>query len=335
MGGFDLAELRLVEALRRWAPELDVRVEVVGGPRVRAYTKLIRGRWVPGTQGAPIARPGRVDLRHVTGLDVRPPAATPYVVMIHDLAPLRFPDEGTLPAHAHTLVANAARILVPSEFTRREVHELFGVRLETITVVPQGIGNQATGRVEALDAPALARLGIRKPYVVRIGGYTQRKNVRRLLDCWPQVRSTTRAQLVLAGPDGPRRADAVAAAGSLDGVLVLGYVAPNQILPLIAGASALVSPSVYEGFGFPPLEAMTVGTPTVAVRAGATSEVCGDAALLVDDDTAALAHGLIRVIQDDDLRQALVAAGADRLAGFSWKRHARALTDVYLRLLNS
>lgn len=332
LGGFVLAEIRLIEALRGYARAVDIEVEVVGGPKVRPYARMIGGHWLPGRRGRPVAPARRVDVRHITVPSVRPPRGTPYVVVIHDLAPLRFPDEGALPAHIERVARDAARVLVPSEFTRGEVNELLGIPLGKVTVVPQGPGNEASAVVTPLDERELRELKVHRPYIVRIGGYTRRKNVRRLIECWPAVRAATGAHLVMAGPAGPDKAAAVAAGEDGNGIVVLDYVTSEMIHRLIAGAAALVSPSIYEGFGFPPLEAMSVGTPVVAVRAAAIAEVCGDAAMLVDDDPATLADALIEIIEDVAVRKTLVEAGTQRVELFSWQRHTRALEAIYLAL---
>ena len=113
----------------------------------------------------------------------------------------------------------------------------------------------------------------------------------------------------------------------------LGYVSDGQRRDLLAGAAALAYPSRYEGFGFPPLEAMAAGVPVVAARSGAIPEVVGDAAVLVDpDDVDALAAALLAVVRDPDQRRALVTRGRAQLARFSWARMSDELATLYHRL---
>jgi glycosyltransferase involved in cell wall biosynthesis len=113
----------------------------------------------------------------------------------------------------------------------------------------------------------------------------------------------------------------------------LGYVADDRRRDLLAGARVLAYPSKYEGFGFPPLEAMSVGVPVVSTRAGALPEVTGDAALLVDpDDRDALAEALHQVLDDDRLRATLVERGHARAAEFSWSAAGDQLVALYRSL---
>jgi len=145
-------------------------------------------------------------------------------------------------------------------------------------------------------------------------------------------------RLVIAGRDGPARPavdDAIArlAPDAARRVVLAGQVDDAGRRALLDRAAVLVYPSIYEGFGFPLLEAMSADVPVVAARAGSIPEVAGDAAVLVEPaDDDALAAAIDRVLTDDTIRAELVARGRDRLGAFSWTETARALASCYRRL---
>jgi glycosyltransferase involved in cell wall biosynthesis len=305
--GMELAEQRLLRALRELPLEVEHRV--VGRRAARASAKAAGARWCPSTT---LAARG-ADVVHLAGLELRPPRGR-FLLTVHDLAPLRFDDEGSLPPWAADSVGRAELVLCPSRFTASELHSLLGVPEEKLHVVGGGTGLDPKG-AEPLSERELAGLGIGTPFVLRCGGYTTRKNVRLLLDAWRLVDSP--ATLVLAGP--PQRArDEL----TLDGRVVLLDYAPAQLLErLLRSAAALVSTSTYEGFGMPVLEALTAGTPVVATRTPFTEEVAGDAAFLVDADPAAVAAAIERVLAGER------RAGA--APSFSWARTANAVAEAY------
>lgn len=326
--GLETAELRLLHAVRaRMIGGLDVRV--VGGRSALRYSRRIGGRWFP-------ALPGRASQRawagavvvHLAGLTIPPPRSVPFVATFHDLCPLHFADEGSLPPWTAEIAERGARLVCPSAFTASELTARLGVEPGRITVVPNGPGNDAASAAP-LTVAELEDLGLHPPVVLRLGGYTERKNVSLLLDAWPEIRGATDASLALVGPPQAARAERLADAPSLAGVSVLDYLPADVVPRLVASAGVLVSTSRYEGFGLPPLEAMTAGTPVVAVRTPFHEEVCGDTAVLVEDDAAALAAAVVRVLADDVLRESLGAAGRVRARQFSWERSAQLLLDVY------
>jgi alpha-1,3-rhamnosyl/mannosyltransferase len=140
-------------------------------------------------------------------------------------------------------------------------------------------------------------------------------------------------RLVIAGPDGWDRdafTAAVAASPHRDRILRLGYVDAAARRDLLAGATVFAYPSVYEGFGFPPLEAMAVGVPVVAGRAGALPEVLGDAARFVDPaDEHELAGALVGLLDDAAARDELVTRGRERARRYDWSTTAAAVVDLY------
>ena len=183
---------------------------------------------------------------------------------------------------------------------------------------------------ERADDEALAALGVRRPYLLAVGNVHPRKNLGRLLAAWERLRDAGHdvPPMVWAGL-GRWQSGALLDEARAAGVQLPGFVAPAHLPALYRQAEALAYPSLYEGFGLPPLEAMACGTPVLAANTTSLPEAVGDAALAVDPTSVeALADGLARVLFDADLRRDLRARGLARAAGFGWTRTARRLLEV-------
>jgi glycosyltransferase involved in cell wall biosynthesis len=330
--GLELAELRLLEALTSCRSETTLSVRVVGGRGGIRHARRVSARWIPCRREQPpsLAWSG-ADLVHLLGLDVAPPRHVPFVAMVHDLSPLRYSDEPAMTPIAQEIIACAGALMTPSRFIASELTELLDVPADRIRIIGSGPAFDAS-TVGPLSTGELARLGIKTPFAIRYGGYTARKNVPLLLEAWARVPWGT---LVLVGPPQESRRSVLAAAPSLERVVVLDYVPQTLLMRLLRAAAALVSTSSYEGFGLPALEAMTAGTAVVAVRRPFIEEVCCGAAALVDPDPDALAARLTAVLGDEDERRQLANAGFERAEGFTWTRVAQAVLACYSLALQS
>ncbi len=253
-------------------------------------------------------------------MDLRlPPAPDPEVLTVHDVVPLRFPDEGRLPTDAASSARRAAVVVCPSQFAADEVASKLGVR--SPVAIHNGVDQRFFGAAP-LTEESLESRGIRPPFIVHAGGCTERKNLAGLAAAWPLVRSARPdATLVLVGPADDRRDRLFA---PLPGTQRVGRVDDATLRGLMASAAAVVVPSTYEGFGLPALEAMAVGIPVVAAARSALLEVCGDAAYLVEPDAPGLAEGLVAALAGGPDTEAMIERGEQRARTFTWEASAAA-----------
>lgn len=259
---------------------------------------------------------------------------TPSALVIGDLSfhhhPELFPKGARL--RLQTLVPRQARrarvVLVPSNFTRQDLIETYKLDPARIAVVPNRVvpPRSLTAAERHRAEQWAAEAGIRLPFVLYLGNLHPRKNVGRLIWAFLRVVDTAEgcdAQLVVAGGRWWDSGDeARAAAGAPPGrVLQVGRVDDTVRRWLLSSAAAVAYPSIFEGFGLPPLEAMSFGTPVLAGDRTSLPEVLGDAALLVDPlDVDQLAEGLVALLGDEALRSRLSARGPVRAAEFNAER---------------
>ena len=309
----------------------------------RLYRRIRDELGVPQSLEALI---GPVDVFHGTNFLLNHPIRRAKgVVSIHDLTVMLFP-QWHPPARRREMHAGlrasaeaADRIIAVSRHTKSDIVKHLHVEPDRVAVVPLAVDPSLRPLPrDEIDA-ALAPLGLAHgTYLLFLGTIEPRKNVGRLLDAviaaGPEV-----GPLVLAGGLGwgndalsPRIADLTRQGR----VRALGYVPETLRVGLLGGARALVYPSLYEGFGFPPLEAMACGTPVITTDVSSLPEVVGDAALLVNPlDVDELAGAIERLWHDEPLRADLRARGLARSQQFTWERTARLTLDVYAAALRS
>ena len=236
-------------------------------------------------------------------------------------------------------IKNASAILTLSEHARGEIVRAYRVPRERVTVVPPGIGAefQPPARAEAIAAMR-AKYGVSENYLIHGGGAHARKNVPALIAAFARLCDTMPdLTLTLYGPhvlESARIREAIQAHGLAKRVTLLGYIPPQDLPALLAGARAFVYASKLEGFGMPPVEAMACGTPVVSAPNPPMPEVLGDAAYLTENDSPeALAVGRTRVLKDDVLAQTLRARGMERARLYTWENAARKTLAVYENIL--
>ena len=313
--GIDVSPFALTEAgTARYIRNL---LAAIDGVDVRRYSfpgaskpaKVARDvLWYLGVLPLKAARQ-RVDLLHCPGHRGPLRSRVPVVVTIHDLGVFRHPETFNPWTRSYSraflprLAKAAARVIAVSEFTKGETVELLGVAANRVHVIPHGVGPpfEPVGPAAGGD------------YALAVGTVEPRKNLIRA----QLAAERAGVELRVVGPPGW---------GDV-GVDTVGFVDDDELARLYRGAQCLVYPSLYEGFGLPVLEAMACGTPVVTSAAGATAEVAGGAAVLVDPlDVDAIAAGIREAI---GRREELRAAGLERAAGFTWDEAARRTIQVY------
>jgi glycosyltransferase involved in cell wall biosynthesis len=261
----------------------------------------------------------------------------PLVATLHDILPLS-PHAAHWPAAKRLVVrawlaaicSRAVRILCSSAFTRDEVVRLAGIDTSRMDVVPLGVDMPLPPRTEETVPPYLLFVGLVKPH----------KNLSGLLRAFAGIATNIPHRLVVVGSHSSLRdvdAEALAMASRLaPRVELIESVPRERLASLMAGASALIQPSFYEGFGFPPLEAMALGTPVIAARAASLPELCGDAAILFDPHSAdELAARIRELLADAPLRARLREKGLARAREFRWDTCADRTSDILLEAMDA
>ncbi len=284
-------------------------------------------------------------LYHETNYVCRP-FHGPKVVTVHDLSHIHYPGYHPrdrvqwLNKGLRKSLGDAERIITVSRYVKDELVAMMQVDPLRVKHIPLGVNPKYRVRSRSEVLPVLEKYNIHNlRYVLVVGTLEPRKNLRGLLDAYSNLPAQLRREhpLVVVGARGWRRANfqrQMAALASRGEVLSLGYV-PESDLPFIyAGAHGLAFPSIYEGFGLPPLEAMACGVPVMAGRSSSIPEVVGDAALLADPrEPESLGQGLHRLLTDSAFRTRAASRGPARAREFTWERCLRETIRVYKQVM--
>jgi glycosyltransferase involved in cell wall biosynthesis len=297
------------------------------------------------------ARRAHVDLIHAPAYTAPLWAGVPIALTIHDVSYERHPEwypyrrDWLRRTFYRRSALAAAQILTVSEFSASEIAAAYGIPHARITTAPLGVDGRFVPADPAL--PCELPAGVRSPFLLHVGDLHERRNlgvvVEALLAARQRHEGATHASplpplsLVLAGIDrgvGRALCAMAAAADAPDAVVLLGAVSDDRLAVLYRCATALVYPSLYEGFGLPLLEAMASGTPVIASSAASIPEVVGDAGVLIDPlDSGAWSDAIGRVVNDESVRARMRTKGLARAAQFTWERTARITWDVYRRAI--
>jgi glycosyltransferase involved in cell wall biosynthesis len=273
---------------------------------------------------------GRVDVVHGTNFTLPPPRRAAAVVTVHDLAFVQYPDLVSAASLEYRELVprgltRAAAVLTPTQAVAAEVVDTYSVPPDRIWVTPMGVDDAWFSAIAARPP------GLPEQYLLAVGTHEPRKGLDVLLSAYRLLLAdrVDVPPLVIAGGTGWGPVLNTAQLTD-DQVITLGYVDRPQLRGLVAGASLLAFPSLYEGFGLPPLEAMAAGTPVVATDVPAVHEVVGSLARLVPPrDAAALADALLDVLAHPPSADQRAAA-RERASLFTWRRCREATMAAYL-----
>jgi glycosyltransferase involved in cell wall biosynthesis len=277
------------------------------------------------------------------------PAATPCrsVVTIHDCIHLMFPQY--LPnrlAYVYakgmmwTATRKATRILTVSEASKRDILRFFDIPAEKVSVIYNAIDPRFLGAADFVRMDLVKqRYQLDHPFVLYVGNIKRHKNVERLIDGFGRARAAglEELRLIIIGDEiskHPALRQAVHRHRLDKHVRFLGFQPHETLAAFYRLARVFVFPSLYEGFGLPPLEAMACGTPVVTSNVSSLPEIAGDAAVLVDPyDADAIAEGIRRAVTDEGLRAELVERGLARARTFSWAQSVAKIHRIYMEVL--
>jgi glycosyltransferase involved in cell wall biosynthesis len=269
----------------------------------------------------------------------------PYVVTIHDMASLLFETRSGMRMAARRFVLRrglmrARRIMAVSEATRRDVRDALGIPEDRIRLVYNAPNPAFFLPAQADRASILERYQIDYPFLLYAGNIRPQKNIPRLVEAFAVARERLSRHpvyrdlhLIIIGDEISRYPSvrrAVIQTRVEKAVRFLGFVPFDALRIFFESAALFVFPSLYEGFGLPPLEAMATGTPVVASNVSSLPEVIGDAALLVNPENVFdIARAIQEALLDEDLRADLIDKGKKQAARYSWERTARDVLEVY------
>ena len=283
------------------------------------------------------------DVFHGTNYEIPLWSRLPTVVTIHDLSLLLNSEvhEQQLVKRARwrlpLMAKKASGIITPSNSVKMEVCEAFGINPEKVAVTPEA---PRTAFKRREDPELLNRLGIDRDFILFVGTIEPRKNLRRLVEAFDRLlRNTSLSpKLVIAGGQGWLMNDFdsfIKRKGLEDRICLTGYLQDEDLCALYSSCRAFVYPSLYEGFGLPPLEAMACGAPVITSRIPSLMETVGSAARLVDpNDIDDLARAIAEMLSEEHVREHYAELGRKHVRKFSWEQTARQTLEVYRQFIS-
>lgn len=284
---------------------------------------------------------GRADVYHFPNFIIPPLTAGRTVVTIHDVSFLRYPELAEtrnlayLKARIAATIKRADAIITDSRFSAGEIIELLHADPGRVFPIPLGVAPQLNAPSPEAVALMRRQRGLQRPYLLTVGTLEPRKNTVFLARVFEAMR-TFEGDLVIAGMRGWKYKpilERLRSSPRQSAIRYLDYVSNEELPALYAGAELFLFPSLYEGFGFPPLEAMRCGTPVLASAAGSLPEVLGDGARLIKEfDAERWVGEASRLLTDNTLRQEMIEKGRAWAARYTWPETARQTWTIYRKV---
>lgn len=353
---------RLTNALRSHAPESEFLIFVPGDKRrdtlpntqfivLPVKQSALHKVWWEQVTMPQLAVKYHADLLHVPYWAPPLQCRLPTVITVHDLIPLLLPEyRGSMLVRLYTALVSTATprariVLTDSQASQRDIQRHLRIPDSQIRTIHLAVDDSYRSDEDAQDTLTLQSMGIKSGYILYLGGFDKRKNLSTVIRAFDIVKGACdEAVLVIAGklpqhdthftPD-PRRLATDAGLSQID-VHFLGFVQESTKPALYRGARLFAFPSEYEGFGYPPLEALACGTPVVGSHAASLPEVVGDAGVLLSpSDTQGLAGAMIHILTDDAFHAELQRRALKQAALFSWKTTAELTFAAYQQAIGT
>ena len=353
VGGISRYITALIQAFERLQPPHTFTLVQSRKSRRRLSASFRRaGAWTPPHH--PLERaalslelaPRRFDLLHSPDFIAPLRGGRRHVITVHDLSFIHYPEYITAESRHYyngqiqASVRRADHILVDSEATKRDLTDILAVPADNISVHMLGVDERFVPLSRAACEPALRALDLPEAYFLFVGTLEPRKNLVGLARAYRELKleEPDAPKLVIAGRPGwhyEQLMSDLGAVGVNENLIIREAVADAQLPALYSRALALISPSFYEGFGLPALEAMACGTMPIVSRVASLPEIVGDVGLLIDPhDISSIAEALARALTDSHWRERQEQAALRRAAGFRWSDTARVALDCYERVLS-
>jgi glycosyltransferase involved in cell wall biosynthesis len=324
-------QLNTAPVIKRFLPWF--RKHVPWSYEIRQWTQS--QRFQAGTKA------GQFGLYHEPN-NVPLPFDGPLVLTVHDLSWIRFPEMHpiervrAMDKYFESGLRRATRVLTDSHFVKQEIIDVFGLSADIVHPVGLGVEAGFQPMTQAMTLQVLSKFNLQHgEYLLAVGTLEPRKNLQIALEAFLTLPKTVRQRhpMVLVGMTGwhstPLESQLAPMLASGE-VRQLGYLTRENLAVVVAGACALVYPSIYEGFGLPPLEAMTCGVPVIASNVSSIPEVVGNTGVLVDpQDVMGLADAMTMMLSAKDIRTSLSKRALIRSQSFSWSRCADETIGIY------